>query len=200
MNEIELVIKINQLWQKIYPYLALEIKELYSKNEGEFLELGPFSGGISIELSKLIPDSRITIGEESAELRHHFNSLIAKEELQDRIKTARTSLCPLMFKNESFDLAVFRGAFFFLTTGIIKEIFRVLKKGGKTFVGGGYGFYTPQELIKEIAEESKELNYKLGKKWISKNELMEMINDAEMNDFTAITEKGGLWLILHKPS
>lgn len=200
MNEIELVIRINQLWQKIYPYLAMEIKELYSKNEGEFLELGPFSGGISIELSKLIPFARITIGEESGELRQYFDSLIAKDKLQERIMTNPTPLFPLAFSNETYDLIIFRGAFFFLTTDIIKEIFRILRKGGKAFVGGGYGFCTPQELIAKIADESKELNYKLGKKWISKSELMEMINNTKLNDFATIAEKGGLWLILHKPA
>jgi SAM-dependent methyltransferase len=61
----------------------------------------------------------------------------------------------------SFDLVIYRGAFFFLTPEIIKETYRVLKPTGRALLGGGYGPLTPSEEIAKIAEESKRLN----KRW-----------------------------------
>jgi hypothetical protein len=50
----------------------------------------------------------------------------------------------------------------------------------------------------KIAEESKRLNYRLGKKWISRGELEEMVREAEMERDSKILEEGGLWLLLEK--
>ena len=98
----------------------------------------------------------------------------------------------------SFDLLIYRGAFFFLTTHMIKEAYGILKPGGRALLGGGYGPQTPPEEIGKIAEESKSLNYRLGKKWISRGELEEMVREAEMGTYSEILEEGGLWLLLKK--
>jgi SAM-dependent methyltransferase len=98
----------------------------------------------------------------------------------------------------SFDLAIYRGAFFFLTPEIIKETYRILKPAGRALLGGGYGPLTPSEEIAKIAEESKRLNYQLGKKWISIGELKEMVRETEMERSSKILEDGGLWLLLEK--
>jgi len=98
----------------------------------------------------------------------------------------------------SFDLAIFRGAFFFLTHQMISETYRILKPAGRALLGGGYGPLTPHWEIEKIAEESKRLNYQLGKKWISREELEEMVREAEMERNSEILEDGGLWLIIKK--
>jgi hypothetical protein len=98
----------------------------------------------------------------------------------------------------SFDLVIYRGAFFFLTKQIIKEAYGILKPGGRALLGGGYGPQTPPGAIENIAEESKRLNYRLGKKWISRRELEEMVREAEMEKYSEILEEGGLWLLLKK--
>lgn len=98
----------------------------------------------------------------------------------------------------SFDLAIYRGAFFFLTPYIIKETYRILKPAGRALLGGGYGPLTPPKDIAKIVEESKRLNYLLGKKWISRGELEEMVREVGMEKYSEILEEGGLWLLLKK--
>jgi SAM-dependent methyltransferase len=100
--------------------------------------------------------------------------------------------------DDNFDLIISRGAFFFLTPGIIKESYRALKPGSIALLGGGYGALTPEAEIRKIAEESKDLNYKLGKAWISKNELLEMAETAGIAGSSHIIEEGGLWLLVQK--
>jgi hypothetical protein len=81
---------------------------------------------------------------------------------------------------------------------MIKEAFGVLGPGGRALMGGGYGPQTPPEEIGKIAEESKRLNYQLGKKWISRGDLEEMVKEAEMEPHSEVLEDGGLWLLLKK--
>jgi hypothetical protein len=70
--------------------------------------------------------------------------------------------------------------------------------GGLGYIGGGYGYKTPQALIQKIHDESHWLNQQLGKNWISKDLLKKLILDVQLSNSCHIEEKGGLWVILHK--
>jgi probable selenium-dependent hydroxylase accessory protein YqeC len=74
----------------------------------------------------------------------------------------------------------------------------VLRPEGCAIVGGGYGPNTPQNLIDDIAEESKQLNLLLGKQWMSKEDLTQMIQEASLQEDAEISTEGGLWVILRK--
>jgi SAM-dependent methyltransferase len=190
--DIELISRLNELWGPIYPHLAQWIGHRGPPKPQWVLELGPFSGGISRSLMIqrenvnalcLMPQQSV-----AASIRDQSTS---------GIQILVGSLEQLPFA-ASFDLAVFRGAFFFLTPQMIKEAYRILKPAGRGLLGGGYGPLTPPEEISRIAEESKRLNYRMGKRWISKAELEEMITDAQMAEQSEVLEEGGLWLMLRK--
>ncbi len=190
--ESELISRLNELWQPIYPYLAQWIGRHYPGKPSLTLELGPFSGGISRGFKGLFEDVRtlclMSETEVADTIRNQFGSDV-------EILIGSPERLPLM---APFDLVICRGAFFFLTTQIIKEAFGILKPAGRALLGGGYGPQTPPEEIDKIAEESKRLNYRLGKKWISRGELEEMVRDAEMEKYSEILQEGGLWLLLKK--
>ncbi|MCP4575234.1 MAG: class I SAM-dependent methyltransferase [Deltaproteobacteria bacterium] len=192
--------RVNGLWRKIYPFLVSQIAELYEKDSGTVLELGPFSGGISMALAKQYPEFRITIADESPQVLDYFKAEINASGLSGDIEIRKTALTSLNFSDFQFDLVIFRGAFFFLDNGgeILKEIFRVLKEGGRAFIGGGYGKDTPSALIHEIADESRALNDKLGRNRISVEELEGIIRNAALDDSCRIVEEGGLWVIMKK--
>jgi ubiquinone/menaquinone biosynthesis C-methylase UbiE len=187
--------QVNRLWKNIYPYLALQIMEGYKRIEGTALELGPFSGGISLELTRMCPGLKITIADKSREVLEYM-----KKELQflgDHIQLEETKFENLVFQDSQFDLIIFRGAFFFLDKGgrLLQEILRILKEGGMAFVGGGYGKGTPGELIDDIADESRRLNERLGRKRVKIHDLEKMIRKSGQPDRWKIVEAGGLWLI-----
>ena len=190
--DCELISRLNELWQPIYPHLAQWIGEYYPGKPKLTLELGPFSGGISRAFKGLFENVRAVC-------------LMPEYEVADTVRNqcgpnveilvASPESLPLV---ASFDLVIYRGAFFFLTTQMIKEAYGILKPGGRALLGGGYGPRTPAEEIGKIADESKRLNYQLGKKWISRGELEEMVREAEMEANSEILEEGGLWLLLKK--
>lgn len=198
--DIDLLKQVNSLWRKIYPYLALQIMTTYRKHSGSVLELGPFAGGISLELAKLYSGFKVTIAAESSEVVEYLKKEIAASGLSQDIEIKKTDLDHLVFDDAQFDLVIFRGAFFFLDQkgNILREIFRVLKEGGRGFVGGGYGKDIPPELIDEIADESRELNNRLGRKRISITELEEVIKKSQLTDKCKIEIEGGLWLVVKK--
>lgn len=192
--------RVNSLWAKIYPYLAAQIMEGYQQDFGSVLELGPFSGGISVALAKLHPQLNITIADESPEVLQYLRHEISTSELSGKIGVEKTTMDQLAFDGSQFNLVIFRGAFFFLNQKkrILQEIFRVLKEGGVAFIGGGFGKGTPQKLIDEIADESRVLNDRLGRRRVSIKELDEMIRESGLTDKCRIEEAGGVWLNIRK--
>ena len=192
--------RLNVLWRKIYPYLAAHVMEEYSRDSGAVLELGPFSGGISIELARYNSKLDITIADESPDITEFLRQEVSSCSLADRIEVRSTQLDRLDFDDSRFDLIISRGAFFFLDEEgeLLREVFRVLKTQGMAFVGGGYGKGAPAELIEDIADESRRLNKRLGKKWFGIPELTEIVTRSELTANCSIIEEGGLWLIIRK--
>jgi hypothetical protein len=189
---IPLLVRLNRLWEPIYPYLARWVVKWCPKEPGWVLELGPFSGGISRALMGLYKDMRGLCLVSQIDVARSF-----KREWSPSIQTIVGPLEALPFQ-DTFDLLFFRGAFFFLTPEGIKEAYRVLRSGAYALLGGGSGPLTPYGEIKRIAEESKILNEQLGKRWISRIGLEEMVKEARMERVSQILEEGGLWLLLRK--
>jgi probable selenium-dependent hydroxylase accessory protein YqeC len=106
----------------------------------------------------------------------------------------------LPFGDAAFDLVILRGAFFFImgSPRILSEISRVLAPGGAAFVGGGYGAGIPQEVIDKIADESRILNDRLGRRRVTLGELKTVIESQGLSKATQISEKGGVWLVIRK--
>ena len=78
------------------------------------------------------------------------------------------------------------------------EIYRILKENGLAFIGGGYGKNTPQGLIDEIADESRDLNDRLGRRRVTEGEVRTMVSKAGLTSHTRIEKEGGLWLVIQK--
>ena len=192
--------QLDRLWKKLYPYVATQIMEAFQRDYGSVLELGPLSGGISLELARSYPCIAITIGAESPAVIEYLRRKIALLGLSKRIAVEETSLEHLQFMDAQFDLVILRGAFFFLKdkARLLGEIVRVLKAGGIAFVGGGYGKGTPKELIDEIADQSRELNKRLGRKRVNREELEGIVRESELPAFCTIEEEGGLWITIRK--
>jgi SAM-dependent methyltransferase len=199
---LDLLKQVNRLWHKIYPYLADQIFEIYQRDFGKMLELGPFSGGISFEMAKRYGAFDITLADEDPRVLEYFEEEIRGKGLSASIGTEKTAYALLSFNDSVFDLVVCRGVFFFLDEEgrLLQEIYRVLNKTGVSFVGGGFGKNTPRQLISDIADESRDLNDLLGRKRITFDSLKTIIERSGLSGITRIVQEGGLWVILDKSS
>lgn len=197
-SKLENVKRINKLWGQVYPFLASVIMDDFGKRTGRVLEIGPFSGGISMELARLYPNLDITISTwESDEIKYMENDL-TDAGLADRIKVVKAGRDVFDFADGYFDLIICRGALFFLDARLLLESFRMLAKDGFAFIGGGYGRSTPQHIIDAIHDESHVLNQSLGKRWITRDTLEKLLKETNLADDCLIEEEGGLWLTIRK--
>ncbi|MBW1783465.1 MAG: methyltransferase domain-containing protein [Deltaproteobacteria bacterium] len=198
--DLRLLKQVNDLWRKVYPYLADHVMEYYGRSHGDVLELGPFAGGISLELATRHPGLNITVAAQDSGAVDLLKKEIEGAGLGGTIEVKQSEWDPLVFADLLFDLVIFRGAYFFLDKegSILREIDRVLKEGGLGFIGGGYGKDTPRAVIDEIADVSRDLNDRLGRIRVSVDDVRNMAKGAGLTPMADIEKEGGLWLIIRK--
>ena len=190
--------RLHVLWTEVYPFLAGQVASILPRGVQTLLELGPFSGGISFELAKGGTGSSIVLVDRREEILGYLSAEATRLGLLSRLRFTRSDLGTLPFQEGVFDGVVVRGAFFFLDERVLREIHRVLRAGGVGFVGGGFGALTPRNLIDGIAAESRRINARLGKRWMSRTDLEGIITRSRLGKFSQLIEDGGLWVILRK--
>jgi len=190
--DVAIIDRLNILWRPVYPFLAAWMARWRPPETRRVLELGPFSGGIGEAMGSVLHDIEVVCLMPQESVARTVQDRFGRELV---MVIGSLDAMPL---RDSFDMVISRGAFFFLTPAIIREAHRLLKPGAYALLGGGYGPTTPKEVIRKIAEESKRLNYALGKKWISRAGLVQMVKDAGKEGCIDIVEEGGLWLLMKK--
>jgi probable selenium-dependent hydroxylase accessory protein YqeC len=170
--------------------------EGFGRTYGRVLEIGPFSGGISFELASRYPALEFTLADDNGSYLDVLNEEIGKRGLKTRFEIVDASMDNLPFGDDSFDLVILRGAFFFLVDkpNILSEINRILAPGGFAFIGGGYGKGIPNSVIEGIAEESRVLNDRLGRRRIEISQLRDMLKANGLEKDSSIIEEGGVWI------
>lgn len=196
---LDLIKEIDNLWEPVYPNLAQQIHELYGRQDGNILEIGPFCGMIftlqkkKIGLSFLIATFPPGMGD-------FFRQEAMKRRLGNKIKIIETDSSLTGIKENEIDLAIFRGAFFFpsLFKVNFSAIHRVLKMNGIAFIGGGFGKFTPDTVIKDIGKRSRDLNLQIGKIEVTEDELRQVIKTSKVEEKVEIISEGGLWVLMRK--
>lgn len=127
---------------KTYELLAKQVIDDYGNDTGRCLDLSSDQGLMGLEIAK---QSNLFVFISSAHshtlVRAELNS--RRERLADRIAIIRASENDLPFIDNYFDLVISQGSIFFWPdkAAAFKEIFRVLKPGGKAYIGEGLNQY-----------------------------------------------------------
>ena len=198
---LDLIREINLLWEPVYPYLARAVREYYSRREGAVLEMGPFCGVIFEMMKQGIGDS-FAIATFPPGLANTFQEQATRQSLSSPIDVIETDRTLRGVGDNGADLAIFRGAFFFPSLFQVDwlAIHRVLKPNGVALVGGGFGKFTPREIITKIGKRSRDLNLQMGKVDRTAGDLKEEIERASVKAGLEILTEGGLWVLMRKRS
>lgn len=190
---------LNLLWKPIRPFLARQIEELYDRRDGHILEIGPFSGLIFTLAQKNIGQSfsiaafpQATIPLYRQEAREHG--------LEDRVRIIESDSSLIGIADDSVDLVVFRGALFFPSLFQVNfgAIYRTLRKSGIALVGGGFGKYTPAEVISRIGKRSEQLNAAMGRVRVTVESVWDQLRSSHLEEKCEMTTDGGLWVVMRK--
>lgn len=194
-----LIAEINRLWEPVYPYLVQHIEEVYSRSDGNVLEIGPFCGVI-FEMARESVGTSFGIASFPAKMSDYYAAETAAHAMAGRISIIKTDPALSGIADNSIDLVVFRGALFFpaLFRVDYKAIERVLVENGVAFVGGGFGKYTPSTAIAPIGNRSRELNLLIGKTEVTADSVAHDITACDLSSKTEVITDGGLWVVMKK--
>jgi SAM-dependent methyltransferase len=199
MEETDPIKELNRLWEPVRPYLARQVSELYGRQDGSVLEVGPFSG-LAFELARSGIGASFHLAVFPGAVAEALKAEAREKGLADQVTIAESDDELSGVPAEAFDLVVFRGAFFFPSffKPDLPAIYRSLKPGGLAFIGGGFGCYTPEEVIRGLELRSKDLNQALGRVRISERDLWSLLEATELKDEAKVVTAGGLWVLLRR--
>jgi ubiquinone/menaquinone biosynthesis C-methylase UbiE len=138
----------------IYPVIAHQILKKADIDTGQCLDIGSGPGHLAIALATL-SDLTVFALDNAEPMCRIAEANVVKYRLEQRVRPVSGDVQKIPFGNESMDLVVSRGSFFFwknLTRGFA-ECMRVLRPGGMAYIGGGFG---NARLRDEIAVQMRE--------------------------------------------
>ncbi len=199
MGTYTLIEELNSLWEPIRPFLARQIEELYGRKDGHILEIGPFSGLIFTLAQKNVGQS-FSIAVFPQTTIPLYRQEARKLRLEDRVGIIGSDSSLINIADDSIDLAIFRGALFFPSLFRVDfgAVYRALRPGGTAFVGGGFGKFTPPEVISQIGRRSEQLNAALGRVRVTVESVQDQVRSNHLEEKCDITTEGGLWVAMKK--
>jgi hypothetical protein len=199
-TDLEPIKELYLLWKPVYPYIAEELAELQGKPDGTVAEVGPFCGAI-FSLRRNAPGGCSMIATFPGGMGRFYLEEAKTLQLDKEVGIIETDPSFQAISEGSIDLLLFRGAFFFpsLFSPDFRTIYRLLSRGGRALVGGGFGRRTPLEVITAIGRRSRDLNFQVGKIQIETEDLSADLEKCGLSHCARIITTGGLWVILEKP-
>ncbi len=176
-----------------------QIIEDYGVLEGVCVDVGCGTAVFAIELcrhSKL----KIYALEKEKAIYEVARMNIEKERLTDKIIPVLGNAHELPFENEFANFLISRGSYHCWEdkVRVFKEIYRVLKKGGIGFVGGGFGRYVTEEELNRMKSLRDHSLKEDAKAYSSPDKLREVIYKANISNFHIVHDKAGLWAEIKK--
>jgi SAM-dependent methyltransferase len=149
-------IKTEQTLPSRYPFVVADMLKFCKPTEGFWIDLGAGKGQVAIPLVEAtgVP---VTMVDPNAEALGEALRSARQKGLEDRLFAVVGVAERMPFLDNSVDLVVSRGAIFFFQDPVkgLQEVYRVLRPGGKAYLGGGAGSGYPKEAVAKLIEGRK---------------------------------------------
>ncbi|MBN2040374.1 MAG: class I SAM-dependent methyltransferase [Spirochaetes bacterium] len=189
------------IFAPVYPVIADQIVERTGIDKGICIDLGSGPGHLGIAIAKLYKFKVYGV-DFSAEINDIAVQNIKSEGVDQQLKLIPGSADDMPFNNNFADLIISRGSLFFWqdVEKAFNEIYRVLKPGGKTYIGGGFG---SDELREQVTVEMRKIDPDWechGKKQLGKDntEHARSVLDNLNIDYHLFDDETGLWFMIKK--
>lgn len=191
------------LFAPAYPAIAERIYEVCGIRDGTCIDAGAGPGMLGISLAK-ITDLKVDLMDISPENCGYAMENIRSEGLESRCRFIQGDITNMPFEDNYADLIISRGSIFFWDDlkSAFSEILRVLKSGGNTFIGGGFGNAEVRDYIcSEMAKDDPEweTDNEEGKRKTVENrvKILQVLEEAEIY-YKCISDDSGFWIVIEK--
>ncbi|MBN2473785.1 MAG: class I SAM-dependent methyltransferase [Pirellulales bacterium] len=200
-----------------YPYNVKDILRYCRPEKGFWVDLGAGRGQVTIPLIEATGNPVVMIDPDVEAMQKGLAEAREKG-LQAKLTAIVGRAEQLPLPDDSIDLLVSRGSIFFWDDPVqgLKEVYRVLRPGGKAMIGGGAGSgYPAWATEKLIAQRKSRLDGDEARKWrhfvaIRRPEQMTQWAEAAGLPGYRVMGKGaisaadprvgqGVWLLFEKP-
>ena len=140
-----------------YPYVVKDAIGFCSPTKGFWVDLGAGKGQVAIPLIEATGNPVVMLDPNSEAMAKGLK--IAREKkLEDRLSAVVGCAEKMPFPDNTVDLVVSRGSIFFWDDPAqgLKEVYRVLRPGGKAYIGGGAGSGYPKWAVDKLIQGRKE--------------------------------------------
>ena len=191
--------KVKENFMPAIVSIVKQIIEDYGVLEGICVEVGCGTAVFAIELSKHTKLKIYALEKEKA-IYKVASMNIKKEGLTDKIIPVLGDAHRLPFENEFADFVISRGSYHCWQdkVQVLKEIYRVLKKGSIGLVGGGFGRYVDGKELKRMKSLRDRSLGEKAKVYSSPDKLREVVDKAGIVDFRIINSQTDLWAEIRK--
>jgi len=176
-----------------------QIVEDYGPLQGTAVDVGCGTAVFAIELCRQ-SDLKIYALEKIKAIYEVARMNIENEGLEERIIPVLGDANEIPLKDEFADFVISRGAYHCWEDKprVLREIYRILKKGGIALVGGGFGRYVSDEDLERMKELRDRSLGEAAKVYSSPKIFQESLKKADIKDFRLIRERAGLWVEIRK--
>ena len=139
-----------------YPYVVQDVLRLCRPQKGLWIDLGAGKGPMAIALAQATGNPVVMVDPNADALKEGL-ALARAQNLHDRVFAVVGRAENLPFPDDSADLVVSRGSIFFWENPAkgLQEVHRILRPGGKAYIGGGAGSGYPREAAQRLVEIRK---------------------------------------------
>ncbi len=186
------------IFAPIYPVIANQILLATGIKSGVALDVGSGPGHLATALATL-SDLTVYALDISPDVISIMEKRIIKNDLSGRVIPIQGDVSSLPFEDKTVDLVVSRGSWFFWEdlAGGISEVYRVLKPGGKSYIGGGFGTTSlKQQIVSAMKKRDSDFESGMQKRISSRSPeiVTAALNTAGVPHYTIINDESGFWL------
>jgi ubiquinone/menaquinone biosynthesis C-methylase UbiE len=192
----------NRIFAPIYPVIAQQIMDRCRISEGVCIDMGTGPANLAIALTK-ITELKTYAMDFSWHIFQMARENIKAEGLDGRVIPVVGDVHRMPFQGNTASLIVSRGSMRFWRNkpAAFKEIHRVLRPGGKGYVGGGLGSsklgkQIGAEMIKRNARWEKDPKKKYRTRDIGY--FQKILREAGFDHYEIIMDDSGFWIYIKK--
>ncbi len=189
-----------EVFAPAYVSIAEQIKEKTGVTQGICLDVGSGGGYLDIALAG-ITDMVFFLLDQSHEMLGIAKRNIVGSHLEKRLFTLHADVHSIPLDKESVDLVISRGSVFFWEnkTRAFGEIYRVLRPGGRAYIGGGLGRPEVREQIRtKMMQIDKNWSWRKNGNGDNQESYREALQKACITNGSVTKNEVGTWIEMWK--